>query len=265
MKYGIIGCGVMGSAIAAALCKTAGARQVLLANRHREKAEMLATRLGCSVGENSDAALCDYVILAVKPQMMRDMLLPLRDVFSARKLPPILVSVAAGLTIATLREMAGFNASMVRLMPNTPAAIGMGMIPYCADGVGEEALAGLLRDLSAAGLLDEIPESLMDAASCVSGCGPAWCFQMLEALADGGVACGLPRQKALMYAAKMMEGSAALLLAEEKHPGQMKDAVCSPGGSTIQGVRVLEERGFRGAVMDAVMAAYAKNAELGKN
>ena len=109
-----------------------------------------------------------------------------------------------------------------------------------------------------------LAEGMIDAASCVSGCGPAWVYQFIEALADGGVACGLPRAKAQEYAAQMVLGSAKLVLESGKHPGALKDAVCSPGGSTIQGVRVLEEHGLRGAVMDAVLAAYDKTKEMGK-
>ena len=118
--------------------------------------------------------------------------------------------------------------------------------------------------MSPAGRLDEISENLIDAASSVSGCGPAWACQFIEALADGGVACGLPRTKAMEYAAQMMLGTAKMVLESGVHPGALKDAVCSPGGSTIQGVRVLEQNGFRSSVMDAVIAAFEKNKEMGK-
>ena len=118
--------------------------------------------------------------------------------------------------------------------------------------------------MSGAGLLDRVEERLIDAGSAVAGCGPAFACMFLEALADGGVACGLPRQKALAYAAQMLKGTAGLLLESGQHPGQMKDAVCSPGGSTIAGDRALEESGFRGAAMDAVIAALERTKELGK-
>ena len=138
------------------------------------------------------------------------------------------------------------------------------MIQYCCDDVGPAQLQEWLAAMQPAGRLDEVPETLIDAASAVSGCGPAWVYQFIEALADGGVAAGLPRAKAQEYAAQMVLGSARMVLESGSHPGALKDAVCSPGGSTIQGVRLLEERAFRGAVTDAVLAAYEKTKELGK-
>ena len=113
------------------------------------------------------------------------------------------------------------------------------------------------------GRLDAVPESLIDAASCVSGCGPAWVYQFIEALADGGVKCGLPRAKAIRYAAQMLSGSAEMVLQSGKHPEQLKDDVCSPGGSTIAGVDALEQRGFRGSCIAAVDAAFEKTRQLG--
>ena len=138
------------------------------------------------------------------------------------------------------------------------------MIQYCSANVTAEEEQEFLKLMAPAGRLDAVPEALIDAASSVSGCGPAWVYQFIEALADGGVACGLPRAKAQEYAAQMVLGSAKLVLESGRHPGELKDAVCSPGGSTIQGVRVLEEHGFRGAVTDAVIAAYDKTKEMGK-
>jgi pyrroline-5-carboxylate reductase len=161
--------------------------------------------------------------------------------------------------------MAGGTYPVVRIMPNTPASIGEGMILYTAgSGVDADALHVLLHDLSGAGRLSALPEKLMDAGSAVSGCGPAFVDLFIEALADGGVACGLPRAQALELAAQMTLGSAKLVLDSGAHPGVLKDAVCSPGGSTIQGVRTLEDGGFRAACMEAVIAAWEKTKELGK-
>jgi pyrroline-5-carboxylate reductase len=265
-QFGFIGCGNMGSAVATAIAKSIGGAHLLLANRTPAKAEALAAQLGGRVATNEAVAQqARWIVLAVKPQMMEGVLQGIAPILAQRaegQAPFTLVTMAAGISIQRLRHMAGGNYPVVRIMPNTPTAIGWGTIPYCADGVTEEELSAFLQAMERAGQLDALPEELMDAASCVAGCGPAWVYQMIEALADGGVACGLPRDKALRYAAQMTAGSAQLVLQSGQHPGALKDAVCSPGGSTIQGVRTLEERGFRGAVMDAVIAAYEKTKSL---
>ena len=249
---GFLGCGNMGGAIARAVCKAADPKKVYLANRTTAKAQALAKELGCKVATNAEvAAECDLIFLAVKPQMMEALLAPLK--FSLD-----------GLSIARIQEMAGEDFPVIRIMPNTPASVGEGMIQYCSSNVTAEEEEAFQKIMAPAGRLDAVPENLIDAASCVSGCGPAWVYQFIEALADGGVACGLPRAKAQEYAAQMVLGSAKLVLESGQHPGALKDAVCSPGGSTIQGVRVLEEHGLRGAVMDAVLAAYDKTKEMGK-
>ena len=144
-------------------------------------------------------------------------------------------------------------------------AVGSGVIQYCHNGlVTEEMLADLLDDLRFAGRLDELEEKLIDAASALSGCGPAYTYIFLEALADGAVACGIPRAKALEYAAATLEGAARMYLETRTHPGALKDAVCSPGGSTIDGIRALEDGAFRAAAMNCVIATCNRNKELGK-
>ena len=125
-------------------------------------------------------------------------------------------------------------------------------------------LNSFLYDMRFAGILDAVPEHLIDAGSAVSGCGPAYMYMLIEAIADGAVACGIPRDKAITYAAATMAGAAEMVLQTGQHPGALKDAVCSPGGSTIAGVKVLEEKGFRGAAMDCICAAYTRTKELGK-
>lgn len=266
MRFGFIGCGNMGSAVARAVCRGVGAENVLLANRTAAKAEALAAELGSRTASNNEiAAECDYVFLCVKPQMMAPMLAGIAPVLARRSGRFVLVTMAAGLSMARVRALAGGEYPIIRIMPNTPAALGAGMIQYCADGVDDDRMFAFLSAMAPAGRLDALPEELIDAASCVSGCGPAWVYQFIEALADGGVAAGLPRSKAQDYAAQMVLGSAKMVLESGKHPGELKDAVCSPGGSTIQGVRVLEERAFRGAVTDAVLAAFAKTKEMGKD
>lgn len=261
MKYGFLGCGNMGGAIARALSKKT--KNIAVSDRSG-KAKQLAQELGVAYSDNASiASSCDRIFLAVKPHMMKDLLLPLRDTLIQRR--PLLITMAAGLEIRQIEEFAGTHLPVIRIMPNTPTSVGKGVIPYCAnDLVAEDMKVDWLEDMEMCGLLDPLEERLMDAASALSGSGPAYLYLMLEAMADGGVACGLPRAKALDYAAMTMAGAAEIYLSTHTHPGALKDAVCSPGGSTIAGVRVLEERGFRGAAMDCVCAAYAKNKELGK-
>lgn len=255
MKYGFIGCGNMGGAVARAVCKGAGAEDVLLANRTPAKAQALAAELGCACGTNEEvASICDFIFLGVKPQMMADMLAGIAPVLKARQGGFVLVSMAAGLSCQNIADMAGGDYPVIRIMPNTPAAIGQGVVQVCGRGVSRAQLDTCKAILAPAGLVDEIDEKLIDAASCVSGCGPAFAYLFMEALADGGVACGLPREQALRYAAQMVAGSAEMVLQSGRHPGQLKDAVCSPGGTTIKGVAALEAAGLRNALISAVDA-----------
>ncbi|MBQ2997067.1 MAG: pyrroline-5-carboxylate reductase [Oscillibacter sp.] len=263
--FGFIGCGNMGGALARAMRKTIDGSDIVLTNRSLEKAETLAAEIGCGVVPDNQhiAQKADYIFLGVKPQMMAEMLSGIRETLSNRTDRFILVTMAAGLTIKRIREMAGGDYPVIRIMPNTPSSIGEGMILYSAGSdVLSIELEIFLSAMSGAGRLSPLPEHLMDAGSAISGCGPAFVDLFVEALADGGVACGLPRAAALEFAAQMVAGSAKLILESGQHPGVLKDAVCSPGGTTIQGVRALEEGGFRGTVMNAVIKAYEKNFDL---
>jgi len=261
---GFIGTGNMGSAIAWAAAWSKQAQRVLLANRTPVKAESLAAQLpGAALSTNEEIArTAQLIFLGVKPQMMQLVLSPLEPILRKREDRFILVTMAAGLSCERIQDIVDMDCPVIRMMPNTPAAIGAGVIQYCGLGVTMEELDSFAALLQPAGLVDPVPEGLIDAASAVSGCGPAFAYLFIEALADGGVACGLPREKAVAYAAQMAEGAARMVLESGKHPGELKDAVCSPGGTTIQGVRTLEERGFRAAAMDAVIAAYEKTLKL---
>ena len=264
LKLGFIGTGNMGGALARAARRQLPGGQILLANRTPDKARALAEELGAQAVTNAEVVeQADYIFLGVKPQMMEGLLKEIAPGLANRLAPFVLVTMAAGLSISRIRDMAGGDYPVLRIMPNTPSSVGEGMILYaCGPGVGEDQKNTFLEAMSGAGRFAEIPEGNMDAGSAVAGCGPAFADLFLEALADGGVACGLPRAQALEFAAQMLVGSAKLALETGRHPGALKDAVCSPGGST-QGVRTLEERGFRAAVMDAVIAAYEKNKALG--
>ncbi len=261
MKYGFLGCGNMGSAIAKSLRKATN--QIVITDRSG-KAKTIAAELGC---EYTDAETlirqCDCIFLAVKPQVMEAVLTPLTPILSEKK--PTLISIAAGIPIEKIGKMVGSDLPIIRMMPNTPVLVECGMIQYCCNHqVTKQTLSTVIEDMQFCGRLDRIEEHLIDSASALSGCGPAYMYMFAEALADGAVACGLPREKAIAYAAATMLGAAQMLLTTGQHPGTLKDAVCSPGGSTIAGLRALEEHGFRGAVMDCINAAYIRSKELGK-
>ena len=266
MKIGFIGCGNMGSALAIAAEK-AKLGKLCLSNRTPAKAEALAKALSATVSTNEEiAANCDYIFLGVKPHLLRDLLASLAPILAYREDHFVLISMAAGVSVASIEEMAGKCYPIIRIMPNTPTSVGEGMIQYCKNtAVTDEMEADFLTLLAYAGKVDPLDEHLIDAASSVSGCGPAFACLFVEALADGGVKCGLPREKALEYAAQTLLGTGKLLLESGKHPGELKDAVCSPGGSTIAGVAALEDHAFRGAVIAAVEAAYRRNQELGRD
>ena len=187
----------------------------------------------------------------------------LSPILKKRTEPFVLVSMAAGIAISDLATMADVDCSIIRIMPNTPVSVGEGMILYDANAhTTDEEINGFLQGLAFAGRLDRLPEHLIDAAGSLSGCGPAFVYLFAEALADGGVECGLPRSKAMLYAAQTLMGAAKMLLETGKHPGELKDAVCSPGGTTIAGIHALEAGAFRGDSMNAVVAAYEKTKKL---
>lgn len=268
--FGFIGTGNMGGAVAIAVSKAVGSEQLYLANKTESKAKKLAkSMLGgdCVMPEVCDnkrlASECTYIFLGVKPQMMEDMLSDIKDELAARTDHFVLVSMAAALSIDDIKRMAGGDYPVIRIMPNTPVSIGAGVIMYSVcDKVTPDDIKEFRNALKKGGLLVELPEKQIDAGSAIAGCGPAFVQMFIEGLADGAVACGLTRKQAVELAAQTVYGSAKLTLQSGKHPGELKDAVCSPGGSTIQGVRALEESGFRGAAMDAVIASYDRTIEM---
>ena len=224
-----------------------------LVNRRPAKAEALRQEIGGEVTDLKGAAeAAELMVLGVKPGAMAALCNELRPLRAAKKEPFTVVSMAAGVSTAQLRDLLG-GCPIIRIMPNTPVAVGEGMILYTApEGVQTE---GFLRAMRFAGAFLPVEERLMEAGMAVSGCGPAFVDLFVEAMADAGVAQGLSRRDALLLAAQTALGSAKLILESGKHPGELKDAVCSPGGTTIRGVRKLEEKGFRSAVIEAVIAA----------
>ncbi len=265
-KFGFIGSGNMGGALARAAVKKLGGRDVLISDKCTEKAQALAKELGCACGDTREvAAKAEYIFLGVKPQVMASALSEISDILAARTDRFILVTMAAGIKISAFGDMLGAKYPLIRIMPNTPVGVGKGMILFTTCPViTDDEVQEFCDALGAAGKIDRIDEKLIDAASAVSGCGPAFVYMFAEAMADAGVECGLPRDKALLYASQTLAGAAELLLTSAKHPGTLKDEVCSPGGSTIAGVHALEENGFRGSVINAIKASFDRTKELGK-
>lgn len=274
MKHiAFIGAGNMGGAIVRGVCKALDPSGVVIYRPNLEAAAALSAETGCCVAASGVEAArqAKYVMLCVKPQVLRPVLedlLPALKEAAESGVKQVVVSIAAGITIDTIKGIlaaAGLGLPVVRIMPNTPAAIGEGVLLMAPDGaISDEDYAGLEQALACCGLLERTTERYLDMGSAISGCGPAFVYLFIEALADGGVQIGLPRDKAQTWAAKMVAGAAEMVLQTGKHPGALKDAVCSPGGTTIAGVAELEKRAFRSAAAQAVVAAYEKNSKLGK-
>ena len=261
MKYGFIGCGNMGGSIAKALSKST--KNIVLSDP-TEKAKLLAEELGCTCGDNETViSTCGCVFLAVKPQVMADVLAPLQSLFQKHK--PLVVSMAAGITVERIEKLIGTSLPVIRIMPNTPVAVNSGMILYCHNTlVNDDTLNTFLQEATPCGQWDKLDEELIDAAGVVSGCGPAYMYMFMDALAEGALTCGVPKNKALMYAAATMIGAAKMVQQDGRTPVELKNAVCSPGGSTLAGVKVFDDNNFDKIVADCVKAAYRRNQELGK-
>ncbi len=273
-KIGFIGTGNMGGALIAAACKSMDPAQVLIADLNAEKAEALAQEYGCrAVQSNEDLAKeAEYIVLAVKPHVIRPVAKSIAGVLAecaANDEKKIVVTIAAGVPVRAVKESIGTKIPVIRIMPNTPVMVGEGMILISGDAdapdeVPEEIFDEFTGLLKAAGEFERVAEDAIDYTTGVSSCAPAYAYMFIEALADGAVQVGVPRDKALRLAAKTVQGAAAMVLETGLHPGVLKDNVCSPGGSTIVGVTTLEEKGFRGAVSQAVIRATEKNLTLGK-
>ena len=260
MTIGFIGAGNMGGALATAAARAVGGACLRIADANVEKATELATEIGATVADNATvAAQCDYIFLGVKPQMMQAMLTDLKPSLKAET---VLITMAAGLTTDQIRAWAG-DLPVIRIMPNTPVAVGEGMTLYTATpDVTTEQLDGFVAMMAQSGKLCHLPESLIDSGCAVSGCGPAFVYLFIEALTAGGVEKGLSRAQSLQLAAQTVLGAAQMVLETGRDPIALKDAVCSPGGATLQGVAALERCDLHGTVLSAVDAAYKRTLEL---
>ena len=281
IKIGCIGCGMMGGALIKAIAKKVGGDKILLSDGDVEKAKSLALELGANFVTSNAQIIenCSHIILAVKPAFFSSVLEQIKDSYnniakSEQKNLPVIISIMAGLSIEKIEQMsiqAGISGGLqniLRLMPNLPATVNEGMIALCtkenvSSEIGQE-VEFVKEILSCAGKVEQVSEKLMDVVTAVSGSGPAYGFMFIEALADAAVLLGMPRSQAYIYAAQTLKGAAQMVLETSEHPAKLKDAVCSPGGTTIQAVKSLEEKGFRSAVISAVESAYNKSVDLGK-
>ncbi len=266
MKLGVIGCGKMGTALVQGILAKKLCRPADVTVRDAVPAAVEAFRKAVPGAKEAKtnvavAEASDVVLVCVKPADVA----PVMAEMTALKKAPLFVSIAAGVKLEVLERAAGSRHRVIRVMPNTPALVGAGASAYAPGGratAADEALVEKL--LGAVGTVSKVPEKLLDAVTGLSGSGPAYVYTVIEALADGGVLAGLPRETALRLAAQTVVGSARMVLETGRHPAQLRDEVTSPGGTTIAGLAALEHRGLRSALIEAVRAATARSVELGK-
>lgn len=266
-RIGFIGAGQMATALGRGFVKAelVGKDTLTASDPMPDARERFAQATGGRItADNLQVAdESDVIFLAVKPQQMGQVLADLEGKITAEKL---VVSIAAGVRLATLAKGLGEAARLVRVMPNTPCLVATGACGYCL-GAGATADDDKLVEqlLAAVGVAYRVDEKLLDAVTGLSGSGPAFVYVMIEALSDGGVRAGLPRQVATALAAQTVQGAAQMVLSTGEHPGVLKDRVASPGGTTIAGLEALESAGLRAALMAAVGAATRRSVELGAN
>ncbi len=263
MSIAFIGIGNMGSALARGYLAghPGSASSLHVYDVHAVASTAFCNETGCSCFASAADAVAGarMVVLAVKPQVLPEALVALRPFL---RQDTLLVSIAAGVPLHKLRELAGPAPVVARAMPNTPALVGSGATAVSFDGASESDVAEVLSFFESVGIAIRVDEKVMDAVTGLSGSGPAYVMLFIEALSDAGVRLGLARDVALRLAAAMVQGSAAMVLRTGTHPAVLKDQVCSPGGTTIEGIRVLEKSGFRSATIEAVSASARRSAEL---
>jgi pyrroline-5-carboxylate reductase len=255
MKIGFIGCGNMGEAMLAGILSSGkcAPQEVMISVKSEASASEKRRQYHVeAVTDNRAAAqFADLLILAVKPQFYESVIQEIRDCVNEHQ---IILTVAPGKTLAWLAKKFGRELKFIRTMPNTPSLVKEGMMGMCAnDRVTEEELSAVRKICEGFSRTEVVTENLMDVVTAVSGSAPAYVFLFIEAMADAAVAGGMPRSQAYTFAAQTVLGSAKMVLETGKHPGELKDMVCSPGGTTIQAVRVLEDKGMRSAVIEAMM------------
>ncbi|MHB8899669.1 MAG: pyrroline-5-carboxylate reductase [Thermoguttaceae bacterium] len=266
-RIGFIGAGQMATALAQGFVRAelTGGDRLLAADPVAESARRLAELTGGTIvdGNTHLVARADVVFLSVKPQQLDAVLEEIRPAITAEKL---VVSIVAGVPVSRIAAALGGHGRIVRVMPNTPCLVGRGACGFCPGPAAvEEDTALVEKLLSSVGVAYCVPEKLMDAVTGLSGSGPAFVYTVIEALSDGGVRMGLPRNVATVLAAQTVAGAAEMVLSTGEHTGLLRDRVTSPGGTTIAGVQALEEGGLRAALMAAVEAATERSKELGRS
>ncbi len=264
IKVGFIGCGNMGGALAHAVAKS-NVAEILLADTDTEKANALAEAVNGNVIELAELVkVAKYIFLGVKPQGMADLADSISDILKRRKDRFVLVTMAAGIKISRLSELIGAKLPTIRIMPNTPVAVGEGMILYSlCPIITEQEEKTFCEILNYSGRLDKIEETLIDAGCSISGCGPAFVYMFAESMAKAGKELGISPEKATEYAAQTLLGAARLMLESSQTPEALRNAVCSKGGATIEGVKVLQNSNFDNCVNAALKASYKRTLELG--
>jgi len=265
---GFIGVGNMGGALLESMAKGDESIRFIANDLNKTRLEQLKKNYGIRVADdvNKVVSLSDYIILAVKPQHCDSVLDSIKGVFDSmvsRK--KILISIVAGLPISYFKSILGPDAKIIRTMPNTPAMVGEGMTILCYDDlITDEEKEFVKKLFSYAGLVEELNENLMNQVIALTGSSPAYVFMLIEAMADAAVQSGIPRNLSYRLAAQTVLGSAKMVLETGKHPGELKDMVCSPAGTTIEAVAALEREGFRNAIITAMGECTRRAKEIGK-
>jgi pyrroline-5-carboxylate reductase len=266
IKLGFIGTGNMGTPLVRGAVRSgvAAPADIRIYDVDHEKAAALGRETGVVLAGSNDEVVrdSDYIVLAVKPNYVKPVLEECRHSFNASK---ILVSIAVGVSTATLKQILGEGSKVVRTMPNIPLLVGEGMTLVCfGDNIGSEEKAAIRGLFEGSGRVEELEERLMSEVTALTGSSPAYVFMFLEAMADAAVQSGIPRGLAYRLAAQAVLGSAKMVLETGKHPAELKDQVCSPAGTTIEAVNALERNGFRFAVMDAMAECTKRAKEIGR-
>lgn len=262
--FSFLGCGNMGGALVRAAVKSVGSSSVLLHDMDAEKTKKLADEVGAAVCDKAEAVLrADYLFLGVKPQGMALLMEEIRPILEKRNPKPVLVTMAAGMTMDQILNLAG-NGPIIRIMPNLAVAAGEGAILYCSKGVSGEELRTFLDGMKCSGKFYPLDEAKMDAASAVSGCGPGFMCYFIEALVKGGKDCGLPEDLSESLAVQTMLGTAKLLRETGRSAENLRIAVCSPGGTTLAGLSSMDEHSFTEAAASAIVGACRRSEELRK-